>query len=240
MSKFSNFGSAKVTTATVSGKEDVKLNKYLTYGENLVTITDIDFKESKTGKHLMEVFFETKKVEQKGFEADNSAINGGQVGKATMGIWVDYSDVENIKKLNTTLGVICAKMGVLEQFKSLGEVTMEEMVIAFLKIVKNKYAWFMLGAEEYVNEPKARINTKLFLFQQGFIVSENETFKTKFDINNKWHYKKLNEEGLAKLAAAEKAQNNLNGDISSLPTGDISMPDVPMDLPTTAPNDLPF
>lgn len=178
------------STKGVNTEEKRGVSQFLSYGLNMAALTGFEARGSRTGKKMINLNFEGPKITEEGFQAHQDAKMGGKIGRVQFTIYVDENNADQVKEIVTRVGIIADKLGVREKVDAVEAADLESYFKAVLPILRGKYAWWAITAEEYVNaEQKVRYNLGLRRF--GFIASmeEGEGHLNPFDKSNPYDYK---------------------------------------------------
>jgi hypothetical protein len=180
--------------------QDVKqgggIPKSLQAGVVYAHIHSAQVRESKnTGKKALELVLEGSELENfEGWLVDRNDENGpkfkGQSSKVMATTWTDQHNEPNVMKneIMYKLTVIADQLGVREDVNKVSAESLEEWVAKTVAILKGNYAYFFLkGTEEEYN---GKTIIKLSLPKYKFVALD-EARLDKFDKNNKYHYKAL-------------------------------------------------
>lgn len=177
----------------------VFVNKYVQYGNQELTITGFEMKESSTGKHLIKMNVESPTIKEDGFVADESAINGGQVGNIQVGIFADYTNEEKQKEIGKIMQTIAKRASekygdnsIYDKVIAAGtQPTMQDYLNEVAKVLRGKFVAFQVCAEAYATKTsdKGKVYDKTFLKlgRYGFVASTVDELKP-FDKDNQYHY----------------------------------------------------
>lgn len=178
------------STKGVNTEEKRGISQFLTYGVQMAMITGLDVKTAQSGRKMFSLHMESPKVTDQGFEPHADAKQGGKIGKVQFTIYMDDKDAASAEELIKNIGIIADKLGVREKVDAIEANDAENYLKAVLPILRGKFAWWAITAEEYFNkEDKVRYNLGLRRF--GFIASmeEGEGHLKPFDKNDKYDYK---------------------------------------------------
>lgn len=178
------FGKTEINIEEQSGG----LSKYVSYGNQELTITGFELKPTKKGdKHQVKMLVETRTVTAEKFKADETAINGGKVGRVEISSYIDFSSYgDQVKKFETIIQTIAKAMGVYPEAKAIQAATIGEYLDKIKALFKGKYAWFTICAKVYAHEDgKDKYSLVLPMFKY---VGESEDKLQKFNKENKYHY----------------------------------------------------
>jgi hypothetical protein len=149
----------------------------------------------KTDKKALELILEGPELEN--FEGwsinradENSAKFKGQSAKVMATTWTDQHNEPNVMKneIMYKLTIISEQMGLRDQLNVISATSLEEWVEKAVDVLKGNDAYFFLkGTEEEYN---GKTIIKLSLPKYKFC-SSDESKLDKFDKNNKYHYKPL-------------------------------------------------
>jgi len=153
-------------------------------------------KESKnTGKKALELILEGPELENfEGWSTDRNDENSpkfkGQSGRVGATMWTDQHNEPNVMKneIMYKLTVISEQLGLRDELNSISATNLEEWVEKAVNVLKGHDAYFFLkGTEEEYN---GKTIIKLSLPRYKFC-STDESKLDKFDKNNQYHYKAL-------------------------------------------------
>lgn len=180
--------------------QDVKqgggIPKSLQAGVVYAHIHSAQVRESKnTGKKALELVLEGPELENfEGWLVDRNNENGpkfkGQSSKVMATTWTDQHNEPNVMKneIMYKLTVIAEQLGLRDQVNTVTAENLEEWVEKTVNILKGQDAYFFLKGQE--EEYNGKTIIKLSLPKYKF-VSLDESKIDKFDKNNKYHYKAL-------------------------------------------------
>jgi hypothetical protein len=180
--------------------QDVKqgggIPKSLQAGVVYAHIHSAQVRESKnTGKKALELVLEGPELENfEGWLVDRNEENGpkfkGQSSKVMATTWTDQHNEPNVMKneIMYKLTVIADQLGVREDVNKVSAESLEEWVAKTVAILKGHDAYFFLKGQE--EEYNGKTVIKLSLPKYKF-VSLDENKLEKFDKNNKYHYRAL-------------------------------------------------
>lgn len=180
--------------------QDVKqgggIPKSLQAGVVYAHIHSAQVRESKnTGKKALELVLEGPELENfEGWLVDRNDENGpkfkGQSSKVMATTWTDQHNEPNVMKneIMYKLTVIAEQLGLRDQVNTVSAESLEEWVEKTVNILKGQDAYFFLKGQE--EEYNGKTIIKLSLPKYKF-VSLDESKIDKFDKNNKYHYKAL-------------------------------------------------
>lgn len=180
--------------------QDVKqgggIPKSLQAGVVYAHIHSAQVRESKnTGKKALELVLEGPELENfEGWLVDRNDENGpkfkGQSSKVMATTWTDQHNEPNVMKneIMYKLTVIAEQLGLRDQVNTVSAESLEDWVSKTVNILKGQDAYFFLKGQE--EEYNGKTIIKLSLPKYKF-VSLDESKLDKFDKNNKYHYKAL-------------------------------------------------
>lgn len=180
--------------------QDVKqgggIPKSLQAGVVYAHIHSAQVRESKnTGKKALELVLEGPELENfEGWLVDRNDENGpkfkGQSSKVMATTWTDQHNEPNVMKneIMYKLTIIAEQLGLRDQVNTVSAESLEDWVSKTVNILKGQDAYFFLKGQE--EEYNGKTIIKLSLPKYKF-VSLDESKLDKFDKNNKYHYKAL-------------------------------------------------
>jgi len=180
--------------------QDVKqgggIPKSLQAGVVYAHIHSAQVRESKnTGKKALELVLEGPELENSaGWLVDRNEEKGpkfkGQSSKVMATTWTDQHNEPNVMKneIMYKLTVIADQLGLREDVNKVSAESLEEWVAKTVAILKGQDAYFFLKGQE--EEYNGKTVIKLSLPKYKF-VSLEESKLDKFDKNNKYHYRAL-------------------------------------------------
>ena len=190
------------------GQEVKNLNlKSLQPGVAYAKIISAVLKTStKNDKKLLELFLESEPIPNfEGWPIDRDKPDGpkyaGQTARVAATIWTDQFNENNLGKneIMAKLTVIAQELGMRDKLNSISASTIEEWVAKAILLVKNQYAyWFLKGQEEEYN---GKTIVKIGLPKYKFI-SIDPLKLDKFDKNNKYHYRSLDNKPVGSFSPA--------------------------------------
>ena len=150
---------------------------------------------SKGDKKCLELILESEPIDDfEGWPIDRDNPEGpkhhGLIGRVAATIWTENFNEPNVAKneIMYKLTVIASEMGRRDVVDNVSASTLEEWVGNVVSLLKDTYAyWFLVGKEEEYNGKKI---VKLSLPKYKFVNSREEKLD-KFDRNNKYHYRSL-------------------------------------------------
>jgi len=183
------------STKGVDTKEK-SVGQYLSYGVQKAAIVGYELKTAKSGKQQVVFNFESPKVTVPGFEADPSAKMGGKVGRIQFTIYFGSGDKQQNDEFIERIAIIAKKLGVSEKVDAVDSSSLEDYLNKIIPIVRGKFAWWAVTAEEYVKNGTDKVGVILGLRRYGFIASldemeANPNHIKAFDKGNKYDYKPL-------------------------------------------------
>jgi len=184
------------STRGVEVKENVSESKYLSYGVQKAAIVGYELKTAKTGKQQVTLNFESPKVTTPGFEADPFAKMGGKVGRVQFTIYFGSGDKQQNDEFIERIAIIAKKLGVSEKVDAVDSNSLEDYLNKIMLIIRGKFAWWAITAEEYVKTGSDKVGVVLGLRRYGFVASldemeANPNHIKPFDKTNKYDYKPL-------------------------------------------------
>lgn len=203
-----------------TGDSGFKTGKYVGIGPNKLKITGFTHKPSKAGdKFKIVVNFESKPITEDGWEGQDGAL--GQIGRSDIGIYTNGTDqaMDGILKAFVT---IAETLGVRDQLDAIQASKIEEYLDKVSALVNNKFAWWLIGGEEYMGQDQDgndKVKFVLKIPRFGFIAESEEglqkkmkggEFPIKGDPNAQWFFKNL--EAMDEDEMAEKAGPTEDGE----------------------------
>lgn len=127
------------------------LPQFINYGVNLLKINHIELKESSTGKFQVKLWMEGPNMGPDFIGADlpDGTKAKGLVGKVNLGVYFALDDEFKMDSLMNNLLYIAEKAEVAEKVRGIEADTLEELLKEYTSIIKNKYMWFIVKADEY-------------------------------------------------------------------------------------------
>jgi hypothetical protein len=196
--------------------QDVKqgggISKSLQPGVVYAHIHSANVKESKnTGKKALELILEGPELENfEGWAIDRNDENSpkykGQSGRVGATMWTDQHNEPNVMKndIMYKLTIISEQLGLRDEINKISAETLEGWVEKAVNILKgNDLYFFLKGTEEEYN---GKTIIKLSLPRYKFC-SADESKLDKFDKNNQYHYKALQNKP---VAGFEPANDDFN------------------------------
>jgi len=171
-------------------------SKYLTYGVQKAAIIGYELKEAKSGKQQVVLLMESPKVTDAGFEPDESAKLGGRVGRVQFTIYFGPADKEQNDTFIERVALIAKKLNVSEKVDAVEASDLKEYLDKLIPVVRGKFAWWAINAEEYQKTDSDKVGYSLGLRRYGFVASldemeANPNHIKPFDKTNKYDYKAL-------------------------------------------------
>ena len=132
--------------------------QFITYGVKLLKIVDIELKKSGKSERIQHIFHvETPAVGGtfEGFKREDDTIAEGLIGKIKLGIYFDPNategnDYRNKEQFLDHITLMAEKAEVRELLNEFPDgIEWEDMLEKFTEIVKDKYMWFLVAADEY-------------------------------------------------------------------------------------------
>jgi len=185
------------STKGVEVKENVSESKYLSYGVQKAAIVGYELKTAKSGdKQQVVLNLESPKVVTPGFEADPSAKLGGKVGRIVFTIYFGEDNKQQNDEFIERIAIIAKKLGVSEKIDAVESSNLEDYLNKIIPILRGKFAWWAVTAEEYAKADSDKVGCTLGLRRYGFIASldemeANPNHIKPFDKANKYDYKAL-------------------------------------------------
>ena len=161
---------------------------------------------NKGDKKTLELILEGPASEGfEGWAIDKNDLEGpkftGQSSRVSATIWTDQFNETNVTKneIMYKIAVIASELGLRNEIDNISASGLEEWVEKAMTILKgNNLYWFLKGTEEEYN---GKTIIKLSLPKYKF-VSADETKLDKFDKNNQYHYKALQNKSVASFEPA--------------------------------------
>lgn len=171
-------------------------SKYLSYGVQKAAITGFELKTAQSGKQQVVLHMESPKVLEAGFEADETAKFGGKIGRINFTIYFDKTNKEQIDQFVSNVALIAKKLGVSEAVDAINSEDIEDYMNKLIPVVKGKFAWWGITAQEYQKKDSDKVGYSLGLRRYGFIASLDEMEANPehikpFDKNSVYDYKAL-------------------------------------------------
>lgn len=174
------FGTEGVSTQQTS--------KYFGRGVHYLKINSLAIETASTGTPRVVFNMETEPIEEEGFEPDEEATVGGQVGRVRT-IYMKHDN--QLQEFNSNIAQIANKLGVRSETDKIAADSLEEYVEALNDVITDKYAWFGIKGEQYYkNDGKPGV--ALLFRRYGFVASETEGEDAleAHDDSNEYHFKK--------------------------------------------------
>ena len=133
-------------------------SQFITYGVKLLKIVDIEVKAAKEGNRVQHIFHvETPAIGKNfsGFEREDGTKAEGLIGKVKLSIYFDPiategGDYDRREQFLDDITLIAEKAEVREALDEIDEnLGWEETLTEYVKIIKDKFMWFLITAEEY-------------------------------------------------------------------------------------------
>ena len=161
---------------------------------------------NKGDKKTLELILEGPASEGfEGWAIDKNDLEGpkftGQSSRVSATIWTDQFNETNVTKneIMYKIAVIASELGLRNEIDNISASGLEEWVEKAMTILKgNNLYWFLKGTEEEYN---GKTIIKLSLPKYKF-VSADEAKLDKFDKNNQYHYKALQNKPVASFEPA--------------------------------------
>jgi len=168
---------------------------------------------NKGDKKSLELTLEGPALEDfEGWAVDKNDQEGpkfkGLSARVSATIWTDQHNEPNVTKneIMYKLAVIATELGLRDAIDSIQAVSLEDWVNQAISVLKgHDIYWFLKGTEEEYN---GKTIVKLGLPKYKF-VSANEAKLDKFDKNNKYHYRALENKSVTSF---EPATNDFDMD----------------------------
>ena len=181
------------TRGVESLEEKKSIAKFLSYGVQEAAIIGYELKTAQSGKQQVMLLMESPKVTEDGFEPDPSAKFGGKVGRVQASIYFGPDDKARVDEFVQFVATIAKKLGVNEQVDAIESSNLEDYLNKLMPIIRGKYAWWGIAAEEYVNKEN-QVRYSLKFRRYGFVASLDEMKANPehikpFDKNSIYDYK---------------------------------------------------
>lgn len=176
--------------STVGINTEEKPSQFISYGVQKLKIVSIDTLVAKngSGRKIYQLNMETPSIQ--GFEGFEGAT--GKVGRVKFpNKYILESEDTDVDDLVKAIGIMTDKFGTRKELEALdvSKMNMEEYAIAISPFVTNKYAFFKVCTEQYVNN-KGKVANSLRLAKFGFIASLEEGIDhLKFDMSSSYDFK---------------------------------------------------
>jgi len=126
---------------------------YISYGIHLLKINGYELKTASTGKVQIKFLVEGPEIKDfVGAELPDGSKAKGLIGRVNFGIYKDLESETEVKNFTDNLTIIGQKCGVEKEVSAISANTVEELLNAFVKIVKGKYAWYQIKGREYLSK----------------------------------------------------------------------------------------
>lgn len=180
------------STKGVSTEEKRVSSPFINYGVQMLMLTGLEVKTAQTGRKMFVFNVESPTINEEGFTPNVDAKKGGKVGKLPFTIYIDDTDEKAASELIRNIGIIADKLGVREKVDAIEANDAENYLKAVLPILRGKFAWWVVTAEEYLNG-EGKVKYTLGLRRYGFIASmeEGESHLKPFDKSNPYDYKPI-------------------------------------------------
>lgn len=180
-------------TKGVEVREGGFVGKYISYGIQQLAVMGFELKTAQSGKQMVILHMESPKVDQQGFEPDESAKIGGKVGRVNFTIYFSPSDENPMKDFLSAVALIAKKLNVSEAVDAIEASDLESYLNKLMPIIGGKMAWWAITGEEYLKKD-GKIGYSLGLRRYGFVASNaemesNPNHIKPFDKGNKYDYK---------------------------------------------------
>ena len=175
------------STAGVNTEE--KPSQFISYGVQKLRIVSIDTLVAKngSGRKIYQFNMETPSIQ--GFEGFEGAT--GKVGRVKFpNKYILESNDADVDDLVKAVGIMTDKLGTRAELDVLdvSEMNMEEYAAAIAPLITNKYAFWKITTEQYVND-KNKVSNSLRLAKFGFIASLEEGIDhLKFDMSSSYDF----------------------------------------------------
>jgi len=163
------------------------VNQFINHGINKLKVNNIELKESSTGKFQVKFKVEGPEItgDFQGLKLDDDTLAKGLVGTVSLGIYFATDDAFKVEGLIRNLMAIAGKMEVLDQVEAIEvdetaskDEQLKSMIAQYSKVVKGKYAWFIIKGEEYEQEKDGRVRKGVALaFKEGKIGQDDQNRK---------------------------------------------------------------
>ncbi len=165
----SNFSTKNV----VVEEEKKSVSKFLSYGVQEAAIIGYELKTAQSGKQQVILLMESPKVQDAGFEPDPSAKFGGKVGRVQATIYFGPEDKARVDEFIQFVAIIAKKLGVTEKVDAIESSNLEDYLNKLMPLIRGKYAWWGIAAEEYINKDN-QVRYSLKFRRYGFMASLDE------------------------------------------------------------------
>jgi len=126
---------------------------YISYGIHLLKITGYELKSASTGKVQIKFLVEGPEIKDfVGAELPDGSHAKGLIGRVNFGIYKDLESESEVKNFTDNLTIIGQKCGVEKEVSAISASTIEELLNAFVKVVKGKFAWYQIKGKEYLSK----------------------------------------------------------------------------------------
>lgn len=204
-------------TEGANDKDGMTIPKFITVGPNELKIVKFDVAWSKNGKFKVLANLETKPV---GGDFEGWEDAKGQVGRVDFSIYTDGKDGYQ-KQATDKIAIIANTMGIREEVDAIRGITkVDDYLAAITKIFKGKYAWFLVGGEEYQitdKEGKGRIKEKIQFPRYNYVAKTEAELRAK-QTNDEFPDKHLDDWFFKKLEVMDndipETNRNVNGNSS--------------------------
>lgn len=165
----------------------VNISPYMSMGDQIATIKNIELKEARSGSKQVLFMMETEPVTAAGFKPLDNAK--GQVGRVQASIYLK-DDKAKIDWITERVLPIAEALGIRSQIDEIECSTFEEYITRVEAIVKDKPIQWLIGGEEYLNQ-KSEIKVKLMLPRYNFVGGSVESFNK----TNQYHFRPYKGDG---------------------------------------------
>ncbi len=172
------------TTKGLNTEGKKYISKYITYGIQELKINDITIKVAGTGSKQVIFHVEGLPIKEDGFEGVDGA--NGPVGRIT----TMYMKPEKESEIAMTFGKIADSLGLRDKLDAIDVNTLEEYVETTCKLLKGKYANFVVADEQYWDEKNSKVRSSFRFPRYDFVEKKGTNpSKLKFDKSNSYHFK---------------------------------------------------
>lgn len=159
-------------------------SKYIGPGVHQLKINKLTTEEASTGTLRVVFHVETPPVEEADFEPDESATDGGKVGRVRT-IWLKYE--AQLEEFNRNIAQIASALKVREQTDKIVASSLTEYVEELNDVITDKFAWFGVKGEEYIKQD-GKTGIALLFRRFGFVADTQDDLEP-HDKDNEYHYK---------------------------------------------------
>lgn len=183
-------------------KQGGGVQKSLQPGVVYAHIFSASVRESKnTGKKALELVLEGPALENfEGWTIEKGNENGpkfkGQSARVSASMWIDtYNETSPSKnEIMNKLSIIAVELGLKDELDAISASSIEDWVAQVSKLLQGKDLYFFLKGQEEEYNGKTIVKLSLPKFK---FANADETKLDKFDKNNQYHYKALQNKPVA-------------------------------------------